>query len=94
MPFKEKVGLMEKNVLTSRSSYAKKVPDTFDIFHDKVWAAILSRSCIIYVRNIRMIQESQGLPFSLETGNNLLGIHAGFNDFQCNSTLYRPLLFG
>jgi hypothetical protein len=67
MPFKEKVGLMEKNVLTSRSSYAKKVPDTFPSLvspNNPRTALGLFFHCSGFLRGIMtfMVEKSKYLP--------------------------------
>jgi hypothetical protein len=56
--------------------------DALDIFHHEVWPAEFGGSRVIYMRNVGVFQEGQGLPFGLKAGNYLLGIHARLDDFQ------------
>jgi len=63
-----------------------------DIFHDEVGPAGFRRPGVKYMGNIRMIQQRQGLSFGLEAGDNLLGIHAGLDDFQRDPAFNRLFL--
>src|SRR5690348_4204206 len=63
-------------------------------FHYEVRATGLSRPCVEYCGDIRMIHQGGRLSFSLKPGNDAFGVHARLNDFQSDSPSHWPLLLG
>ncbi len=63
-----------------------------NVLHYEVRPTRRCHSCIIDLSDIRVLQQGQGLAFSLEAGDDLFGIHAWFDDLQCHPAFDLPLL--
>src|SRR5262245_34335229 len=61
-------------------------------FHDEVRPARLRGAGVENAGNIDMVHHRQRLPFGLKTGDDLPGVHAGFDYFNSNSALHRMCL--
>ena len=63
-----------------------------DILHHKIGTTGLRGAGIMYRGDVRMIQQGQGLALGLEPGNDLPGVHTGFDDLQCHAPCHRRAL--
>ena len=50
--------------------------------HHEVRSARLGRPGVEHLGNVRVIQQGQRLPLSLEAGDHCLGVHPQLNDLQ------------
>src|SRR5262249_53278817 len=50
-------------------------------------------ACIENMCDVRMVHQSQRLPLGLKTCDHAFGIHSRLNDFECDESPDRLLLF-
>ena len=67
---------------------------TANVFHREVRVSAFCGSGIIDLGDIRMVQQGQGLFLRLESGDHLLGIHAGLDNLEGDLSLNRVFLPG
>ncbi len=65
-----------------------------DQLHDEVGPPRLCGATIDDPSDVRMIHQGQGVPLSVEPLDDLLGVHAGFDDLQRHLAANRLLLHG
>jgi len=68
--------------------------DALDQFHNKVRPSCLSSSGVKDFGDIRMVHYGKSLTLGLETGDNRLGVHAQFDDFESHLAADGLLLLG
>src|ERR1035441_2864377 len=66
----------------------------FQQLHHKVRPAGARRAPVEDLRDIRMVQEREGLPPGFEAPDDLLSVHPQFDDLQSDQAVYRFLLLG
>ena len=52
------------------------------------------RACIEHFGDVRVVHQRQRLPFGLEAGDDLFGVHAGLDDLQRHLPSHRSFLLG
>jgi hypothetical protein len=68
--------------------------DTLDQLHHEVGPSAVGRTCIVDLGDVRMVHQGQGLPFHLEPGDHLAGIHPRLDDLESHSAADGPILRG
>ena len=66
--------------------------DALNQLHHEVGPTVFGGSRIMYLRDIRMVHQCQGLLLRFEAGNHLAGIHPRLDDFQRHLAAHWPLL--
>src|ERR1051325_6742925 len=62
-------------------------------FHHEIRTAGFGRAGVEDFGNVRMVHQSQGLPFGFEASNYLPGIHSQLDDFERDAAFHWLLLF-
>src|SRR5207248_214887 len=57
--------------------------------HDEVWVSPLGYVGIQDVSDIGMVHHGDGLALIIESRDDLAGVHAALNDFQCHAAVDR-----
>jgi hypothetical protein len=65
-----------------------------DEFHDEVRPARIRCPGIEDAGDVDVVHHRQGLPFGLEAGDDLPGVHAGLDDLEGHLALHGLRLFG
>ena len=67
---------------------------TLDVLHDEIGAPGLRRTSVDDAGNAGMLHEGERLTLRLETGDELLRVHAELDEFQRDRPLDRLFLLG
>src|SRR6266436_4269633 len=68
--------------------------DAANQFHYEIWPSAFGGAGVEHTSDVRMIHQGQCLSFGLETGNDRLRVHAGFDYFDRHLPTNWFLLFG
>jgi hypothetical protein len=60
-----------------------------DQLHDEVRAAGVRGTRVEHLGDVRVVHQRQRLPLRLEPGDDLSGVHAQLDDFQCQAPAHR-----
>ena len=84
-----------KALISSEFQFIASVGDwhPLNMLHHKVWSTVFSNTCFVDLRNARVIHDCKCLSFCFKPSNDLLGIHARLDDFECYSPFHWLALF-
>jgi hypothetical protein len=68
--------------------------DALDVLHGEVGPARAGGPGLINMRDVRVVQQGQGLSFGLEPGDHLATVHAGLDDLERDAPSDRLVLVG
>ena len=67
---------------------------SFHQLHHEVRPPAVGRTAIVNPGDVRVVHQGKGLPFHLEAGQHLAGVHAELDDLQRDHPAHRFLLLG